>query len=189
MGEGHYYNISENLKISIENLYKNNEHLLKQIEEGIKEKRKENPIVGYQGVAGSYGEEAAMTFLEESTSLFIAHEEFEDIFEALNKGAIDYGAVPIENSSAGEVLENYDLMLKHNIYIVGEQVIKIEANLLGLKGAAIEDLKEDAIQKQKLYLNAKGFLRRTSILKKNLMSIQLWQVSMFHKLMTLLKQP
>ena len=158
MGEGHYYNISENLKISIENLYKNNEHLLNQIEQGIKEKRKATPIVGYQGVAGSFGEEAAMTYFEESKAQFIAHEEFEDIFEALNKGTIDYGIVPIENSSAGEVMEVYDLMIKHNIYIVGEQIIKIEQNLLGLKGATIEGLKE-VYSKSEALSQSKGFLK------------------------------
>jgi len=156
--EGHYYNIGENLKISIENLYKDNEHLLKQIEAGIGQQPKASPVVGYQGVEGSFGQEAAVTYFEEKDAKFIAHEEFEEIFEALIKGTIDYGVVPIENSSAGEVLEIYDLMIKHSIYIVGEQVIKIEQNLLALKGATIEGLRE-VYSKAEALSQSKGFLR------------------------------
>lgn len=157
-GEDHYYHISEKLKISVENLYKNNEYLLKQIEEGIKMQPKVNPIVGYQGVKGAFGEEAAITYFGEEKANFIAKEEFEDIFEELNKGTIDYGVVPIENSSAGEVMEIYDLMLKHNIYIVGEQVIKIEQNLLGLKGASIAGLRE-VYSKAEALSQSRGFLK------------------------------
>ncbi len=160
MGEDHYYNISENLRISIENLYKNNEYLLKQIEEGIKEQAKENPVVGFQGVQGSFGEEAAVTYFRNRKAHFLAHEEFEEIFDALKSGEIDYGVVPIENSSAGEVLEIYDLMIKHNIYIVGEQVIKIEQNLLGLKGATIEGLRE-------VYSKTEALSQSRSFLKAN----------------------
>ena len=158
MGEGHYYNISEKLRLSIENLYKNNEYLLNDIDEGIKEQPKEQPVVGYQGVAGSFGEEAALTYFGESASKYIAHEEFEDIFEALSQGTIDYGVVPIENSSSGEVIEIYDLMLKHHSYIVGEQIIKIEQNLLGLKGASVEGLRE-VYSKSEALAQSKGFLK------------------------------
>ncbi|MDF2612451.1 MAG: pheA [Clostridia bacterium] len=157
-GEGHYYSISENLKVSIENLYKNNEHLLKQIEEGIMERSKINPVVGYQGVQGSFGEEAAISYFEKKGALLIAHEEFEDVFEALSQNIIDYGVVPIENSSAGEVLEVYDLMIKHNVSIVGEQIIKVQHNLLGIKGAVIEDLKEVYSHPQALS-QSRGFLK------------------------------
>lgn len=157
-GENHYYNIGEKLKISIDNLYKDNEYLLKQIEEGITVHPKTNPVVGYQGVRGSFGEEATITYFGEDKAQFIPHEEFEDIFEALNHGKIDYGVVPIENSSAGEVLEIYDLMIKHNIYIVGEQVIKVSQNLLGVKGATIEGLRE-VYSKQEALSQSKIFLR------------------------------
>ncbi|MDF2878203.1 MAG: pheA [Clostridia bacterium] len=156
--EGPYYNIGENLKISIENLYEHNKHVLKAIEEGMNDRAKVNPIVGYQGVAGSFGQEAAMTYFKENDATLVAHEEFEDVFEALEKGTIDYGVVPIENSSAGDVLEIYDLMLKHNAYIIGEEIIKVEHNLLGIKGAKIEALTEVYSHPQALS-QCKGFLR------------------------------
>lgn len=163
MGEDYYYNIGEKLKISIENLYKHNSHILGQIEEGLKDKTKEDPVVGYQGVAGSFGEEAASTYFRENASRLVAHEAFEDVFEALHQKAIDYGVVPIENSSAGEVLEIYDLIQKHNLYIVGEQIIKAEHNLLGIPGAQIKDLREvyshpQALSQSRDFLKAHNYI-------------------------------
>ena len=42
--------------------------------------------------------------------------------------------LPIENSSAGIVSENYDLLVEYDNYIVGEQIIKIDHSLLGVRG-------------------------------------------------------
>ena len=48
--------------------------------------------------------------------------------------------LPIENSSAGIVSENYDLMVEYGHCIVGEQIIKIEHALLGVPGAKLSDI-------------------------------------------------
>ena len=50
--------------------------------------------------------------------------------EAIQNGEADYAVFPIENSSAGIVSENYDLMVEYNNYIVGEQIIRIDHALL-----------------------------------------------------------
>ena len=167
--EEQYGNIGEGLRVSIENLYKHNKHLLEQIEDAMKYTPQTNPIVGYQGVQGSFGEAAAMTYFNESHSRLIQHEEFEDVFEALNQGTIDYGIVPIENSSAGEVLEIYDLMVKHNLYIVGEQVIRVRHNLLGIQGATIEKLQEvyshpQALSQSKEFLKVHRYIHEKAYL-------------------------
>ncbi len=137
-----YTGITRNLNISIENLYENNEEVLKQIEEGLNYEAISAPIVGYQGVPGAYGEEATYTYFKEKWSKLVAHDSFEDVIEALLEGKIDYGVLPIENSSEGEILDTYDLIRNHNLYIVGEQSIKIEHNLLGIKGSLIQQVKE-----------------------------------------------
>ncbi|PHV70850.1 prephenate dehydratase [Sporanaerobium hydrogeniformans] len=142
MQEEHYSRIGSKLRISIENLYKHNEHILNQIEKGLREEEIKAPVVGYQGVAGSFGEEAAITYFASKASQFKAYEEFEDIFRALKEGSIDYGVVPIENSSAGEIVDIYDLMKTYELYIVGEQIIRIRHNLLGLKGTKLEEISE-----------------------------------------------
>lgn len=130
------------LRISIEGLYKNSEDILREIEAGMMTMPHQAPIVGYQGVPGAYGEQAAYSYFEEKWSSLIAHESFEDVIEALEEGRIDYGILPIENSSAGEILDTYDFMKSQKLYIIGEQTIKIEHNLLGVIGSTIEDIQE-----------------------------------------------
>lgn len=154
-----YAGIVRNLNISIENLYENNEEILGQIEEGLCHELNPHPIVGYQGVPGAYGEEATYTYFKEEWSQIKAHESFEDVIEALLEGKIDYGVLPIENSSAGEILDTYDLIKNHNLYIIGEQSIKIEHNLLGIKGSQIDDIEEVYSHPQGLS-QSKEFLRK-----------------------------
>ena len=137
-----YTGIVDKLNISIESLYKNNEHILSQIEEGINNGGISSPVVGYQGVPGAYGEQAAYTYFKGKWQKLIAHDAFEDVIEALEDGSIDYGVLPIENSSAGEILDTYDFMKSKDIYIVGEQAIRIQHNLLGVKGACIDEIEE-----------------------------------------------
>ena len=52
----------------------------------------------------------------------------------------DYAVLPIENSSAGIVSENYDLMVEYDNCIVGEQIIQINHALLGLPDAELSDI-------------------------------------------------
>ena len=56
-------------------------------------------------------------------------------------GKDDYAVLPIENSSAGIVSENYDLLVEYDNYIVGEQIIRIDHSLMGLPGAKISDIR------------------------------------------------
>lgn len=159
-----YEGITHKLKISIENLYQHSEEILSQIEEGINAEPILRPIVGYQGMPGAFGEDATISYFKEKWSACIPHETFEDLFEALQAGSIDYGVLPIENSSAGEILDTYDLINKYNLYIVGEQVVKVEHNLLGIRGARLEDIQDvyahpQAISQSKDYLKAQEQLQ------------------------------
>lgn len=103
--------------------------------------KKENIKVGFQGVKGSFSEEALLEYFGENVD---SHNvaEFEDVFKALRNNEIDYGILPIENSSTGGIIEVYDLLRKYGFFIVGERTIKVTHNLLGVKGAKIEDIKE-----------------------------------------------
>ena len=64
----------------------------------------------------------------------------EGAMDAIESGEADYAVLPIENSSAGIVSENYDLMVEYDHCIVGEQIIKIDHALLGLPEAEISDI-------------------------------------------------
>ena len=97
--------------------------------------------IGYYGVPGSFSEEAMLKYfgeLEDSNS----YGEFEDVFLAVKNDEIKYGVVPIENSSTGAISQVYDLLYKYGFYIVGEECIKINQNLIGVKGTTLDTIKE-----------------------------------------------
>ena len=60
--------------------------------------------------------------------------------EEVAAGRADYAVLPIENSTAGIVADIYDLLTEYNLYIVGEQVLKVEHVLLGLPEAKLSDV-------------------------------------------------
>ena len=64
----------------------------------------------------------------------------EDVVKAVREGQADYGVVPMENSSTGGITEVYDLIQHYDCAIVGEQMVKIEHVLLGVPGAALDDI-------------------------------------------------
>ncbi|MDD6194496.1 MAG: prephenate dehydratase [Lachnospiraceae bacterium] len=93
----------------------------------------------FQGVEGAYAQMAMYEFFGEDC-MGSAVATWRDAMEAIQSGEADYAVLPIENSSAGIVGENYDLLNEYDVCIVGEQVIKIEHALLGLPGATISDI-------------------------------------------------
>lgn len=94
----------------------------------------------YQGTQGAYSQLAMKAYFGEDTEGYHV-DTWRDAMEAICKGEADYAVLPIENSSAGIVGENFDLMLEYDNYIVAEQTIKIEHALLGLADAEISDIK------------------------------------------------
>lgn len=132
--------------------------------EEIKRERKpfeKSAKVGYQGTRGSYSNQAAEEFFGSQENLS-AYPAFEDVFKAIDSGEIDYGVVPLENSSVGSVVEVYDLLGKYNCFIVGEKWIRINHCLLGVKGAKVSDVKTvyskaEALGQAHEYLAKGGF--------------------------------
>ena len=113
--------------------------------------------VGFQGTRGSFSEEALIKYFGDGCSLR-DYGEFENVFQALKQKEINYGVLPIENSSTGSITEIYDLLKKYGYYIVGETKIKIEHNLLGVEGSKIEDIKE-------VYSHEQGFKQSNEFIK------------------------
>ena len=93
----------------------------------------------FQGVEGAYSEQAMREDFGKDCDSYNV-ETWKDAMEAIKNGDADYAVLPIENSSAGIVSENYDLLVEYENYIVGEQKIKINHCLLGLPGADIKNL-------------------------------------------------
>ena len=95
---------------------------------------------GYYGDKGSNSQQAMIDFFGDDKGESFA--TFEDIFIALKEDKIQYGVLPIENSSTGAITEVYDLLRKYDFFIVGEQWQGINHCLLGVAGAKLEDVKE-----------------------------------------------
>lgn len=116
-------------------------------------------VVGYPGVPGSFSETALTSYFGQSTKRK-NYEHFEDVFKALANDEIDYGVVPLENSSTGAINDNYDSIRDYGFYIVGEQSISVSQHLLGMKGTHIEDLKE-------VYSHPQGLLQSSQFLSQH----------------------
>ena len=94
----------------------------------------------YQGVKGAYSEAAVYSHFGNKADA-ISFETFEDVFEAVKSGKVDYGVVPVDNTIAGTVAANCDLFLKHDVYIIAEIYLDIHHNLLSHRGVSLKDLK------------------------------------------------
>ena len=101
---------------------------------------KENVRVVYQGVDGAYAQQAMFAFFGENVNHFHV-ERWRDAMDAIAEGMADYAVLPIENSTAGIVNDNYDLLEEYDNYIVGEQILSIQHALLGTPDAELFDIR------------------------------------------------
>ena len=108
-----------------------------------------NARIVFQGLEGAYSQLAMEQFFGENCNNFHV-ESWKDAMEAIKNGEADYAVLPIENSSAGIVSENYDLLVEYDNYIVGEQIIRIDHALLGLEDADERDIRTVYSHKQSL---------------------------------------
>ena len=75
--------------------------------------------VAFQGEAGAYSEAAAYAYFGKEVST-LPCKSFEALFAAVTEGKATYGIAPIENSLAGSIHRNYDLLLRNDLHIIGE---------------------------------------------------------------------
>lgn len=110
----------------------------------------------FQGLEGAYSQLALKEYFgADANGRHV--ETWRDAMEAIAKGEADYAVLPIENSSAGIVSENYDLMAEYEHCIVGEQVIRIDHALLGLPGAKLSDI-TDVYSHPQALMQCSGYL-------------------------------
>ncbi len=99
----------------------------------------EGKRIVFQGVWGAYAHIAMLSYFGSDTDSFHVA-SWREAMEAIQSGNADYAVLPIENSTAGVVAENYDLLMEYDNYIVGEQIIPIRHCLLGLMDAQLADI-------------------------------------------------
>ncbi|MBZ5502433.1 MAG: hypothetical protein LAN59_09350 [Acidobacteriia bacterium] len=95
--------------------------------------------VAFQGERGAFSEEAAVKLLGEEITL-VPRPTFEAAFSAIRDGVADYILAPIENSLAGSIHRSFDLLVESRLNIIGEVIIPIVHNLIGVPGAAFDDI-------------------------------------------------
>lgn len=95
--------------------------------------------IGFYGGVGSYTELAMRDFFGKDTKGY-AYPSFKDICIAIEKGDIEYGVLPIENSTTGSIADIYELLSEHHVHILGEKIEPIDHALLGLPDSKITNI-------------------------------------------------
>lgn len=117
--------------------------------------------VAFQGTTGSFSDIASCKLYPLANKK--ACSTFEEVFEAVENNLADFGVIPFENSFTGEVGDVIDLLFKHNLYFNTVYELKVNQNLLGIKGAKIEDIKDvyshpQAIFQSNVFLKNRNFV-------------------------------
>lgn len=98
--------------------------------------------VAIQGVSGAFHEIAARQYFEGEEIEILPCITFKDLFKALAADDSLLGIIAIENTIAGSLLQNHNLLRESGCMIVGEHKLRIEHNLAALPGQHIEDIDE-----------------------------------------------
>ncbi len=95
---------------------------------------------GFLGEMGTFSHRACTQYFGDKVTP-VAISSFKDIFEAIKNGENDFGVIPLENSLAGSIHENYDLLMEYDFKIIGEITLRIMHHLVGHPGAKLEDVR------------------------------------------------
>ena len=114
--------------------------------------------VAFQGLAGAYGHAAAIQYFGKDADIHHVR-RFEDLMIELQEDKADFGVLPIENSSAGFVTDNYDLLLRYDNYIVAETFVPVKHFLLGTKDSTLDDIR-------RVYAHPQALLQSSEFLNK-----------------------
>lgn len=94
----------------------------------------------FQGERGAFSEDAARQLLGPAVET-VPNRSFDEMFNAVSSGAVDCAVAPIENSLAGSVHKNYDLLEEHDLTIIGETNVRIVHNLIAPAGVTLADVR------------------------------------------------
>lgn len=96
--------------------------------------------VAFQGELGAFSQQAIRQFFGAQAEP-VPRPRFDDIFSALKHEKVDAAAVPIENTLAGSVHENYDLLMKYPFEITAETNVRVVHNLIAPTGTRFKDIR------------------------------------------------
>ncbi len=96
--------------------------------------------VAFQGEPGAYSEQAVFNYFGQVETQ--PCESFDAVFDAVVARACESALIPIENSLAGSIHQNYDLLLRHNLHIAGEYFLRVQHCLISSPGVKKSDIKK-----------------------------------------------
>jgi prephenate dehydratase len=114
------------------------------------------PTIAYAGEPGAFAEDAVLAAFGDPERRPLG--SFRAVFDAVTSGEAAGGVVPIENVIHGTVRETYDLLLEHDLVIVGEVVVPVHLCLAALPGQRLDDVERVYSHIQALG-QAEAFLR------------------------------
>ena len=118
--------------------------------------------IACQGTVGSYSEKACKKLFQNKTVEF--YRDFEDVFNAVDKGEVDFGILPLQNTTIGSVSETYDLMAKYDFYINTLIRVEITHCLAVKKGTTISEI-EGVYSKEEALSQCTNFLKRNNLIQ------------------------
>ncbi len=98
--------------------------------------------IAIQGGYGAFHEIAAHHYFENEEIKILPRNTFRDMVSSVQERKSDYGIMAIENSLAGSIIPNYNLIINTKMHIVGEVYLRIKQNLVAMPGVKISELKE-----------------------------------------------
>ncbi len=120
--------------------------------------------IAIQGVPGSFHHQVALKNFGLDAEI-LAFNTFEPVAKSVAKGEADFGVMAIENSIAGAILPNYDLIDRYELYIRDEYYLPIAHQLMALPGQQIEDIREVRSHPMAL-LQCKAFFAKHSHIRQ-----------------------
>jgi prephenate dehydratase len=95
--------------------------------------------IAVQGIVGSFHEDAAVKYFEEEIEV-VECKSFTSVCEMVDSDQVDYAVMAIENSIAGSLLKNYQLLRDYHLRIIGEIYLHIQMNLMVTPGVKAKDI-------------------------------------------------
>jgi len=117
-------------------------------------------LIAFQGEPGAFSHAASHALFPEGEP--VPCETFQDTIAAVQQGGADFGVVPVENSLYGRITDIYHLLPNSGLFITGEHFLRVEMNLLGIKGTSLADIRavqslSVALGQCRKFINAHGF--------------------------------